>query len=297
MKRGDHPAAVRWAIIGAAVAIVLASALACRLDRVWAAEVPDASSGAAARLLGESRRSLSGDLYMEGDVFLHRGGHYVESTAFSNRFFQRIGAIMAPRQHLHVQGAQAAEVLPWLRLATSADPHNVEAWMASVFLAETAAGRIDVAADILAEARAANPRDYRLPLEQARLLMRRHTWDRAARELATAQRLWPNPAASDDEDARLDRAEMLTYRGYLLELGGELYEAVRFYRQAQELYPERVELAVRADCLSRRLAPAVDIRTALNNVFVAKQGDAGHDEENHGEEHEGSSPHLSHVIH
>ncbi len=297
MRRGDQSDAVRWAIIGAAAAIVLASALACRLDRVWAAEVPDASSGAAARLLGESRRALSGDLYMEGDVFLHRGGHSVESAAFSNRFFQRIGVIMAPSRHLHVEGAQAAEVLPWLRLATSADPHNVDAWMASAFLAETAAGRNDVASGILAEARAANPRDYRLPLEQARLLMRRRVWDRAARELATAQRLWPNPAASEDEEARLDRAELLTYRGYLLELGGALDEAARFYRQTLELYPARLELAVRADCLTRRRAPALDIQTALNNVFVAKQGDAGHDDENHAEEHEGASPHLSHVIH
>ncbi|MEI7436525.1 MAG: hypothetical protein WCL16_06925 [bacterium] len=296
MKSGAHPAAGRWALIGAGVAIILAATLACRLEQAWSKEVPDAASGAAARLLGESRRTLSGDLYTEGDVFFHRGGHYSESTAFTNRFYQRIGNAISPSQHLHSRGGQAAEVLPWLRLATAADPHNVEAWMTAAFLAGTAAGRADVAADILAEARAVNPRDYRLPLEQARLLLRQHAWERAGRELETAQHFWPNPAGPNDDEARMDRAEVLTYRGYLLELGGKTDAAINAYRQALELFPERAALADRANRLASRQAPALDIQSILNNVFIAKSGQDEHDVEKCEEEHAGAAPHLNHVI-
>jgi len=278
-----------WVRVGIWVALVLAVlwgaafALACRLTSMplmpgdetdspaiagspATADPPAMAGSVAIKALGASRVAMGDQLYEAADRTFHMGVGVYRRPAFAN-WFTRLGQAVAPEGHVHLHAQGVNELVPWLYLATRADPHNVEAYVVAAFWLAGEGGRPDLAERVLNEARANNPKDYRVYLEKGRLALKKGALVEAARAFDAAGALWARDPGPDEIQAQLDRAEMLTYRGLLYEEGGDVPRALICYRDMLALFPGRVGIRERVAELTEaghaRVAPAAMRQTIM----------------------------------
>jgi tetratricopeptide (TPR) repeat protein len=147
-------------------AFTLATALEPKL-RAWS-QRPRQAEGLLASVLGDSRRLFANHFFIESDVYLHKGfyptifdqqdqpedehahspaahehdehGHDAASTFFGKprNWLDAFGRNFYPNRHLHpgegeVSGAEAREILPWIRLAAELDPQRVETYTVGAY--------------------------------------------------------------------------------------------------------------------------------------------------------------------
>ena len=86
----------------------------------------------------------------------------------------------APAVHKHLEGKKVVEMIPWFWASVKADPHNVEAWTTAVYVADRSIKNEKLAAQILADAKKANPRNMEIALAEARFLYKGGRGDKAA---------------------------------------------------------------------------------------------------------------------
>jgi len=220
----------------------------------------------AVKALGASRVAISGQFYGAADRTFHMGVGVYRRKAFAS-WFTRLGQAIAPEGHVHLQAEGVNELVPWLYLATRADPHNVEAYIVAAFWLAGEGGRPDLAERVLDEARANNPKDYRIYMGKGRLALKSGAQTGAARAFDAAGVLWERDPGPDKIQARLDRAEMLVYRGLLYEAAGDVPRALACYRDELALFPGRAGIRERAAELAAaghaRVAPAAMWQTIL----------------------------------
>ena len=233
-------------------------------------------------LLSGSRKALSESFYETADLYFHCGVPHKRPRMFTD-LFQQWRAAISPERHVHTRGREVREIMPWLRFATLADPHNVEAYLAAAYWLAGDYGRPDLALRVLREAIRHNPKDFRLYGEAARIHMMRQDKESAARMLEVGIRLWPGEYDPTDREIRLELARMLSYRGFLYELDGNARKALEVFERALHMFPhdhalqERVA-ALRAGRVNRKWA-----ESAWRELFPAKhvcaRGHAHHDAE------------------
>lgn len=264
----------------------MAFALSCRLPRDAFMPGAEEADSVALEALGASRAIMGGQLYEAADRTFHMGVGLYRPPAFTS-WFMRMGQAIAPVGHVHLQAAGVNELVPWLYLATRADPHNVEAYIVAAFWLAGEGERPDLAERVLHEARANNPKDYRIYLEKGRLALKKGAAAEAARMFDAALRLWELDAGTDKIQAKLDRAEIQIYRGLLREADGDVPRALTCYRDVLELFPERSGIRERIAELSgtghARVAPAAMWQTIMfqrRHVCEREQAEehAGHAE-------------------
>jgi len=266
-----------WVRVGIWMALVLAVlwgaafALCCRLtsEPLMPGEETDSPAMAgsvAVKALGASRVAVGDQLYANADRTFHMGVGVYRRSAFTS-WFTRLGLDLVPEGHVHLQAEDVNELVPWLYLATRADPHNVEAYVVAAFWLAGEGNRPDLAEHVLDEARANNPKDYRVYLEKGRLALKSGILTKAARAFEAAGRLWERDPGPDKIQAKFDRAEMLVYRGLLYEEGGDVPRALTCYRDMLALFPGRVGIRKRVAELTEaghaRVAPAAVRQTIM----------------------------------
>lgn len=260
-----------WVALLLAGAWVLAFALCCRLTSVWLmsgneANGPTMAGAAVLQALGASRTAVGEQLYANADRVFHQGVGVYRPAAFAD-WFVRLARAIVPAGHVHLHAEGVNELIPWLYLATRADPHNVEAYVVAAFWLAGEGGRPDLAAGVLDEARANNPKDYRVYLEKGRLALKNGALIEAARALDAAGKLWERDSGTDVEQGRLDRAEMLVRRGLLYEEFGDVPRAILCYREMLALCPGREGIGERLAELeqqgSARMTPAAMRQTIM----------------------------------
>lgn len=238
-------------------------------------------------LLGESRQLLSISFLNEADMYFHKGAAHKESTFVLPGPFHRWKAIITPAQHLHAEGAASAEILPWLKLATHADPHNVEAFLVAAFWARTGLNRQDLAGEILDEAQRLNPSDYRVAIEKGRqAIMTRH-YDEAIPLLEAALSLHSHTPSTPDRlrELMLDRAEILTFLGFLKEARNERATAIQCFKDVLAIFPERSSTKDRMELLAAGNSSADSAQSLLDQLTKRTVHDTCKDE-NHQHQHE-----------
>jgi len=248
---------------------------------------PGASSGLADWLLGESRQALSLNLFNEADLYFHKGVGHRETTLTPPGPFHYWNAIITPAQHVHAVGEASAEILPWLKLATQADPHNVDAFLVASFWANTGIHRLDLATDILNTAQRLNPGDYRIVLEKGRLSIVAHHFDEALTTFNSALILYSHTPVTPDRtrELSLDQAEILTFLGFLHEARGERSEAIQCFKTVLAIFPERTTIKDRVDSLEAGQAPSDSAQSLLERIVRKTEDDACQDDD-HEHEHE-----------
>jgi tetratricopeptide (TPR) repeat protein len=278
---------IPWIVIG--VCGVLAFVLACLIPVVAPGE--GGMSGWTGKVIGEGRSAVSASLYEQADLYFHKGVGVATKRAITNDWFQRSLDEISPHAHRHTEGVDSAEILPWLRMATSADPHNVEAFLVMSFWLVTGVNRPDLAAQVLAEAQRQNPRDYRVPQEQGRMAIHEGRLPDARRKVEMALSRWPS-GLPEDRQALLDKAELFVLLGFLLEETGGREQAVENFKNALAIFPERAYIKERVTVLESGGTPDPGARQSLELLVRRTAEDlcasecGGHGDHAH-EEHEG----------
>lgn len=257
-----------------------AFSLACLIFIQSGSAAPDAARGAGTpallRLLGGSRTALGGRLYLKADNVFHKGVSQPAPRAFHGWFSDLHDAI-APRMQQHLQPGAMQEVAPWLYFAIRMDPGNVTAYAVGAFWLAEQLGRPDLAIELLREAYRHHPRDYRVFLEQGRLWLRLGRRPAAARALDAGLRLWPRPLPAEEDDARLDLAQMRMYRAVLAELQGETDLAAELYAGILAEFPARSGTRARLESLRRGEQPRPPAADLLDNLLAHNRHICQHD--------------------
>jgi tetratricopeptide (TPR) repeat protein len=287
-----------WAPVTAAVGLWMAAvAGATRLVDVDRRIGSDMGLGILDRALGLMCGAVGERFFERADLYFHRGIPH-QRPSIGPTLFTRWAARLVPPSPLHAEGADACEILPWLRFATAMDPGNVDAYLVAAYWVERSGGRPDLAEDVLREVVRRNPRDYRPFFDWARLALRRDSPARALALLGAGLRAWPEPAPPGDPDAVRDRAVMMEMRGLLLASDGQREEALRELERAAEIRPQaageirrRME-EIRAGRPGESFIPAFLRRTTPRVTCEHDPahdggGDAAHDRQHEEGEREG----------
>lgn len=242
----------------------LAFSLACRVTDVYPPAAPETLP---ARLIGSARFGLSQWFVVEADRWFHRGIGHFRQSAFTN-LLTRLSLEIKPEEHVHLEGDDVEEIIPWLFFAARMEASNIEAYaIAAYFLAERA-GRPELAERLLLEAHRRNPGDYRVFLERGRLALRMGNYADAARLFDAGLRTWPGALDPFDDEALADRAAMLTYRGLLIEMEGDIRHAMEYYDKVTKMFPARHGLELRMKELAgmgrAKTRPSDILKTALS---------------------------------
>lgn len=173
--------------------------------------------------------------------------------------------IRAPEVERHLEGEKAVELMPWFWASVKANPHNVEAWTTALYIADRIIKNEKLAASILADAKAANPRSMEIALAEGRFLYRGGKGNMAASEtaFANARRLGLSSCGSDvsvlsghDAEVFLNILDYLSAiaakRGGAKELSGYLAEARKI--DSESLVSKNIARRISA------LEPSADIR-------------------------------------
>lgn len=255
----------------------LAFALACRLCA--ALPLDNGDTDILGRLLGESRSVLSANLYDEADTFFHKGVAHLRKRAFTNDWIQVWHQAVSPTTHQHTEGGEVAEILPWLKLATRADPHNVEASLVMAFWIDTGLRKPRLARQVLLDTLRENPGEYRVSLELGRLAIQQAQFVEAQVRLTAGLSQWPSVLPADDRQALLDKAEMLILLGFLAEIRGDITGAVTHFKNALAIFPERSYIRQRLGFLESGVAPPDSARDRLQYLVKRTVDDACADED------------------
>ncbi len=225
-------------LLAVALWILLFSA-ACLLHAarplVPAGTGPTGEAGVLDRTLGALRFLVAERATVAADVYYHGGvGH---AAAPRRDPFRAWSERLDPVRHVHLHGAEAAEMLPWLRAATALDAGDVETWLLTAYWVERVGAEAGEVEGVYRRARQAHPRNYRVPQQQAFHRLRTGDWDGAETLLRLALRLWPQGEEDDPDHALRDRAHVASALGLLREVAGDAAAAEAGYREALAARP------------------------------------------------------------
>jgi hypothetical protein len=275
---------------GILLPVLLATAfmLACRLTVAHVNPAEESPDDALDLLLGGSRVFLGGLAMDRADFYLHRGHTGSDTTAFSNRWFQRVTAVLSPTKLEHREGTEGMqELLPWITLAARATPTNTDYVLTQIFLLRVTGNPQQALAEIR-RLRTRQPQNPDLYMEEARIRLAQSQWDRARATLDTCTNLL-GPHPSPEQTPLL--AEACMWRGLLWERSGSNQAAaVACLTQAAQLEPAMYgDLTNRVRALQAGQPPALPIakvfdkyqRMATNPLCTHHHGEDAHEPDDH----------------
>lgn len=208
--------------------------MGCFLLNQSIAETSGGERAASLYILGPARALVSEGLYARADLYFHKGAPPTQSEAFHG-FYQKWKNAICPTLHAHAGGREIEEILPWLRLASQSDPHNIEIYLVATYWLSGECDRPDLAEQALMEAIEKNPERYELHLERGRILLGQDQYAEAQQALQTAYDLITQPNQPDPEQTAIDLPFILMSQSYL-------YEALGWRSGAMETAEEVLEL-------------------------------------------------------
>jgi tetratricopeptide (TPR) repeat protein len=238
-------------------------------------------------LLGDGRRLFARHFFVKADVTFHSGyypsffdqaqtpannghmsadeieGHHDEAEeahekgmSFLGRphdWIEHFGRNFLVTQHSHLEGANAREMLPWLRISADLDPQRVETYTVGAFVLRRNLGRINEAEQFLREGLRANPDSYEILLELGRLYREDlHDNVRARNVLLLALRRWQEQEDAKLHPAPLVRGRIAVHLARLEESEGHLDAAIAALEIVKETSPKATMIQQQIDALKRK---------------------------------------------
>ena len=232
-------------------------------------------------ILGPARALLSASLYQRADQYFHKGVKASKEEAFKS-FFQKWHEALNPTEHLHAEATEILEIMPWLRLATQSDPHNIEAYLVAVFWLNGEINRPDLALEVIDEALLKNPGRYEIYLEKGRTLLTNDQLDLAAEAFDTTLTLLTEKKSDDPEQAQIDLSLIFSVQSYLYEAQNNREKAITAAENHQQLNPDKQHAAERlAHLQSEPLNPEaakIRLQELFSNTYVCSSEEHEHDE-------------------
>jgi tetratricopeptide (TPR) repeat protein len=109
----------------------------------------------------------------EDDQFLGKPKDWIEQ--FGRNFF--------PTVHTHLQGPNAREIMPWLKLSAEMDPKRIDTYVTAAYWLRTSLDKPDEAEQFLREGLRASPDSHEILLELGRVYFYNKKNPRAARNI------------------------------------------------------------------------------------------------------------------
>lgn len=164
-----------------------AAALAVFVGRtVPSAARPQRADGADALSVafGGAKAAVSDVMFRTADSYFHGGVDMDGAPSAQPRGFapwRWIDAhVRAPEVERHLAGQQTVELMPWFWAAVKANPHNVEAWTTTMYVAERMMKDDGLVRRVLAEAKERNPESAEIAFAEGKFLYRLGKGDVAA---------------------------------------------------------------------------------------------------------------------
>ena len=120
------------------------------------------------------------DHVLEADharAHVHEVGHDETSHAFRDPWAWINAHVRAPAVHVHLEGKQAVEMMPWFWASVKADPHNLDAWTTTWYIANNSMKDKELALRVVCEGLEKNPDDPELLVCRGRTLYDRGDGD------------------------------------------------------------------------------------------------------------------------
>lgn len=206
---------------------VLALVLSCIMIPQFKAANPQ-STDVLLQVMGGTADFAADEAYQEADVYFHGGirgmhddkdGHKiddgVQTTGYQQAnlplmdWMERMHSATTPNAHLHLEGVESKEMLPWFVVAVRLNPHLVEAWSTGMYWYYRS-GEIEQSEKFASDGIRNNPNDYRLYFDRGVLYYHMKKWNSAVRDLEFAQKHWKNI----NEDSPYDLKAIQRYTGY-----------------------------------------------------------------------------------
>jgi len=246
------------------------------------------SNAASVYILGPARSLLSAGLYRQADVYFHKGVPAHKDEAFHG-FFQKWKEAITPVKHAHASDKETLEIMPWLRLATQSDPHNIEAYLVAAFWLNGEGKSPALALEVIEEAIQKNPGHYEIYLEKGRLYLSNGEFQPAEEAFQTALTMLTHEEQSDPEQASIDMGLILMVQSYLFEVQGNRDAAIAATRQYLQRKPENQLAQERlAHLQSEPLNPDAAtsrLKELFSNPYVCSEEEHDHEEHGHEDEH------------
>ena len=250
----------------------------------------DARMSLAGRVLGRATGLLAEDLVETADKTFHRGRPHYRDKAFEDHYYQVIKRSVSPVVHLHLEGREIREIIPWLRLAVMLEPHNVDNYLvASYWLGKS--GDVAAALRVLREAQVNNPESYLVYLGKGRFFAKGDNKEEAGRAYDTALALWPGEKGSTDAETRQDLREILATRAVLFGLQGDAQKTLEMMKTLVALFPGKSRPFKDQITAIEQGTDVRELAQARWNVIRVKEYHLFCEESHHaGESHGGSVP-------
>lgn len=200
-------------------------------------------TGPLAMLLGDSRRLFANQFFAMADVYYHSGYYPTIFDAKPNQkqqqldvashegdegttgkmppadlddnfmgrpkdWIEKMGRNFEPTVHTHLQGMNAREILPWLKLSAEMDPNQIDTYVTAAYWLRTRLHQPVEAEEFLRDGLKANPDSYEILLELGRVefyernlpLVARNIWDVALAKWNKQDKAGANPDPHDRQE-------------------------------------------------------------------------------------------------
>ena len=213
------------------------------------------------RLLGETKSMFSYLSILQADLYYHGGvGHFysehkgemglgheegacqeehhhaqTDMERYSgHNILMKIDDAIRVNRHVHLEGDQTKEVVPWLYYSLKMDPNNVMAYTLSSYWLAYRMKRFDEGMSCLQEGLINNPHSWEIKVEIGRLYLEHYKKYSSAKTIL-------GQAISDMNASKLDNFQQrYVYSLYAssCEMCGDEEGALKAYSHVSELFPE-----------------------------------------------------------
>jgi tetratricopeptide (TPR) repeat protein len=193
--------------------VICFSLAACLQPRQASRDVSQGESGSVLALLaGDGRQMIAARFFAKADAYFHRGkypsifeqnaqpeeNHMAGEASHEEHedhdehdagpaardWIEAFGRHFVPNEHVHLEGGNEREMLPWLRLSASLDPHQIEIYVVTAYWLRERLGKVDEAEQFLREGLKENPNSPDLLYELGRIYYENR------KDLSRARNLW-----------------------------------------------------------------------------------------------------------
>ena len=163
-------------------------------------------------------------------------------------FLDRFGRRFFPSRHTHLERpVDAKEVLPWLWISASLDPHRIDTFIVAAFWLRERVGQPQEAVRFLREGWRLNPNSYEILLELGRV------YDENLHDTIHARNLWEAAAQKwRAQEGGKAEPDTFTYQQILVHLA-DLEERENRYQQALGYLAELLRVSPHTETIQKRI--------------------------------------------
>lgn len=237
-----------------------------------------------ALLLGDTRKMFANQFFAKADAYFHRGNypsifdqetrheenHMAGEAAHhhdgdddddeheapppAHDWIERFERHFHPSEHVHLEGGNVREILPWLRISTALDPHRIETYTVTAYWLAERLNEPDQAERLLRQGLRANPNSPELLNELARIFYEiRHDPARAKNVWTLALRRWHEVDEPKEKPNQLLHLQILGGLARIENEAGNYGKVIEYLKEMKTASPSPEAIQKQIDALEAKI--------------------------------------------